>query len=163
MTLNSEMTIPEMTNSRRQCGRISTSDFHRRPTNNPNVFNSRMRAISLISTITTNSTGVEDQEINPEYTAWIKTDQLILRWMMSSIQQNLLATVIHYSTVKGLLDKLTTLAGKPVELNDLIQYVLTGLDSSYYKSPVTSVLARGDKINLDEFYSLLLSHENRVE
>lgn len=124
---------------------------------------------------------------------------------MSSIQQNLLATVIHCSTTKELLDTLTSmfisqsqarimplkmqiqtlkkgsmsmidyfakmkrlsdslaLAGKPVELSDFVQYVLTGLDSSDYESLVTSVLARGDKINLDEFYSLLLSHENRVE
>ena len=68
----------------------------------------------------------------------------------------------YFAKMKRLSDS-SALAGKPVELNDLIQYVLTGLDSSYYKSPVTSVLARGDKINLDEFYSLLLSHENRVE
>ena len=115
---------------------------------------------------------MEDQEINPEYTAWTKTDQLILSWMMSSIQQNLLATVIHCSTAKELLDALTSmfisqsqarimplkmqiqtlkkgsmsmidyfakmkrlsdslaLAGKPVELNDFLQHVLTGLDSS---------------------------------
>ena len=124
---------------------------------------------------------------------------------MSSIQQNWLATVIHCSTAKELLDALTSmfisqsharimplkmqiqtlkkgsmtmvdyfakmkrlydslaLARKPVELSDFIQYVLTGLDSFDYESLVTGVLARGDKINLDEFYSLLLSHENRVE
>ena len=124
---------------------------------------------------------------------------------MSSIQQNLLATVIHCSTVKELLDALRSmfisqsqarimplkmqiqtlkkgsmsmidyfakmkrlsaslvLAGKSVELNDFIQDVLTSLDSSDYESLVTSVLARGDNIGLDEFYSLLLSHENRVE
>ena len=55
------------------------------------------------------STIIENQEINPEYTAWIKTDQLILSWMMSSIQQNLLATVIHCSTAKELLDALTSM------------------------------------------------------
>lgn len=43
------------------------------------------------------------------------------------------------------------------------QYVLTGLDSSDYESLVTSMLARGDKISLDEIYSLLLNQENRVE
>ncbi|KAL9408947.1 hypothetical protein AB3S75_047351 [Citrus x aurantiifolia] len=64
--------------------------------------------------------------------------------------------------MKRLSDSLA-LAGKPVELNDFIQHVLTGLDSSDYESLVTSVLARGDKIGLDEFYSLLLSHENRVK
>ena len=48
-------------------------------------------------------------------------------------------------------------------MNDFIQHVLTGLDSSDYESLVTRVLTRGDKICIDEFYSLLLSHENRVE
>ena len=161
--------------------------------------------LSSANTITSGSTKAEEREINPEYTAWTKTDQLILNWMMSSIQQNLLTTVIHCSTAKELLDALTSmfisqsqarimplkmqiqtlkkgsmsmidyfakmkrlsdslaLAGKPVELNDFLQHVLTGLDSSDYESLVTSVLARGDSIGMDEFYSLLLSHGNRVE
>lgn len=124
---------------------------------------------------------------------------------MSSIQQNLLSTVIHYDTAKELWETLTSmfisqtqarlmplkmqiqtqkkrsmsmseyfakmkriannlaLAGKPVELNDFIMHILTGLDSSDYESLVTTVLARGENINLDEFYFLLLSHENRIE
>lgn len=56
-----------------------------------------------------------------------------------------------------------TLAWKPVEANDFVQYILTGLDSSDYESLVTSVLATGYKISIDEFYSLLLSHENIVK
>lgn len=40
---------------------------------------------------------------------------------------------------------------------------MTGPDSSDYEYLVTSVLARGDKISLYEFYSLLLSHEIRVK
>ena len=65
--------------------------------------------LTSASTITNVSTGAEDREINIEYTTWIKTDQLILSWMMSSIQQNLLATMIHCSTAKELLDALTSM------------------------------------------------------
>lgn len=68
----------------------------------------------------------------------------------------------YFAKMKRLSDSLA-LAGKLVELNDFIQYVLTRLGSSDYESLVTSVLARGDKINLDELYSLLLSNENRFE
>ena len=68
----------------------------------------------------------------------------------------------YFTKMKRISDSLA-LAGKPVEVNDFVQHVLTGLDSSDYESLVTTVLARGDNINLDEFYSLLLSHENRVE
>lgn len=37
------------------------------------------------------------------------------------------------------------------------------INSSDYESLVTTVLARGENINLDEFYFLLLSHENIIE
>ncbi|KAH9680638.1 retrovirus-related pol polyprotein from transposon RE1 [Citrus sinensis] len=145
------------------------------------------------------------RSINAEFVAWMKTDQLLLSWMMSSIQQNLLSTVIDCTTSKQLWETLTgmfisqsqariqtlrmqiqtikkgsmhmadyfakvkriadtlALAGKPVELGDLIMHVLTGLDSSDYESLVTAVLARGDKITLDELYALLLNHEIRIE
>lgn len=42
-------------------------------------------------------------------------------------------------------------------------HVLTGLDFSNYESLVTAVLARGEKITIDELYSLLLNDENRIE
>ncbi|KAH9647737.1 retrovirus-related pol polyprotein from transposon RE1 [Citrus sinensis] len=145
------------------------------------------------------------RSVNPEFVAWMKTDQLLLSWMMSSIQQNLLATVIDSTTSKQLWETLASmfisqsqariqtlrmqiqtikkcamhmsdyfvkvkriadtlaLAGKPIELNDLVMHILTGLDSSDYESLVTAMLARGEKITLDELYSLLLNHENRVE
>ncbi|XP_052291664.1 uncharacterized protein LOC127900554 [Citrus sinensis] len=64
--------------------------------------------------------------------------------------------------MKRISDSLA-LAGKLVEVNDFVQHVLTGLDSSDYESLVTTVSTKGDNINLDEFYSLLLSHENQVE
>lgn len=68
----------------------------------------------------------------------------------------------YFAKVKRIADTLA-LAGKPVELGDLIMHVLTGLDSSDYESLVTAVLARDDKITLDELYSLLLNHEIRIE
>lgn len=51
----------------------------------------------------------ESKSINPEFIAWMKTDQLLLSWMMSSIQQNLLATVIDSTTSKQLWETLTSM------------------------------------------------------
>lgn len=68
----------------------------------------------------------------------------------------------YFVKMKRLSDRLA-LARKSVELSDFVQYILTRLDSSDYESLVISVLAGGDKISLDEFYSLLLNQENRVE
>ncbi|GAY59826.1 hypothetical protein CUMW_197430 [Citrus unshiu] len=90
----------------------------------------------------------------------VKTDQLLLSWMLSSIQQSLLSTVIECTTSKQLWDSLNR---KPVELNDFVMHVLTGLDSSDYESLTTVVLAREWTITLDDLYSLLLNHENRIE
>lgn len=64
--------------------------------------------------------------------------------------------------MKKLVDNLI-LAGKDIELNNFVQHILTGLDSSYYESLVTNILARGDKISTEELYSLLLVHENKIE
>lgn len=68
----------------------------------------------------------------------------------------------YFAKIKSIADTLA-LAGKQVELNDFVMHVLTGLASSDYKSLVTAILAKGEKITLDGSYSLLLSHENRVE
>lgn len=55
------------------------------------------------------STGNKSRSINPEFVAWMKTYQLLLSWMMSSIQQNLLSTVIDCTTSKQLWETLTSM------------------------------------------------------
>ena len=54
------------------------------------------------------STG-SSRSINAEFVAWMKTDKLLLSWMMSSIQQNLLSTVIDCTTSKQLWETLTSM------------------------------------------------------
>ena len=73
-----------------------------------------------------------------------------------------MSIIDYFAKMKRISDSLA-LAGKPVKVNNFVQHVLTGLYSSDYESLVTTVLARGDNISLDDFYSLLLSHENQVE
>lgn len=60
-------------------------------------------------TSTGNGSRSTTRSTNPEFTAWMKTDQLLLSWMMSSIQQNLLLTVIDCSTSKQLWETLTNM------------------------------------------------------
>ena len=47
----------------------------------------------------------------------------------------------YFAKIKRIADTLA-LAGKPVELNDFVMHVLTGLDSSDYESLITTILAR---------------------
>ncbi|KAH9671717.1 reverse transcriptase Ty1/copia-type domain-containing protein [Citrus sinensis] len=151
------------------------------------------------------STSNESRSANPEFIAWMKTYQLLLSWMMSSIQQSLLSTVIDCATSKQLWESLNcmfisqsqariqtlrmqiqtikkgsitmaeyfskikriadtlALTGKLVELGDFIMHVMIGLDSSDYESLITTILAREGTITLDDLYSLLLNHENRID
>lgn len=81
---------------------------------------------------------------------------------IQTIEKGSMHMTDYFAKIKRMADTLA-LASKPVELNDLIMHVLTGLDSSDYESLVTAILARGDEITLDELYSLLLNHENRIE
>ncbi|KAL9432309.1 hypothetical protein AB3S75_027351 [Citrus x aurantiifolia] len=69
--------------------------------------------------------------------------------------------VEYFTKIKRIADTLA-LAGKPIELNDFVMHVLTGLDSSDYESLTTVVLAREGTITLDDPYSLLLNHETRI-
>ena len=68
----------------------------------------------------------------------------------------------YFSKMKRLADSLA-IVGKPVEHNDLITYILTGLDSQDYESLVTTLLAKGENMSLDELYAVLLSHEMRLD
>lgn len=68
----------------------------------------------------------------------------------------------YFSKMKRLVDSLA-ITGKLVEHNDLVNYILSGLDSQDYESLVTALLARDESMNLDDLYTLLLSHEMRVE
>ncbi|KAH9677669.1 reverse transcriptase Ty1/copia-type domain-containing protein [Citrus sinensis] len=100
--------------------------------------------LPLTSTGEASSSNVSElRSTNPDFIAWVKTDQLLLSWMLSSIQQNLLSTVIDCTTSKQLWDSLN--------------------NSSDYESLTTVVLAREGTITLDDLYSLLLNHENRIE
>lgn len=44
---------------------------------------------------------------NPAFAAWIRTDQLLLSWMFSSIQESLLALIIHCVSSQELWESLT--------------------------------------------------------
>lgn len=65
--------------------------------------------LPLTSTEASTSTGSKSGEVNPEYDAWMKTDQQLLSWHMSTIQKNLLSTMIHCATAEELWRSLTSM------------------------------------------------------
>lgn len=68
----------------------------------------------------------------------------------------------YFAKMKRLADTLA-IASKHVEHVDLITYILTGLESQECKSLVTSLLARGENMSLDDLYALSLNLEMRIE
>lgn len=68
----------------------------------------------------------------------------------------------YFSKMKHLFDK-PVIVGKLVEQNDLITYIIIGLNSQDYKTLVTILLAKGENISLDNLCALLMSHKGRLE
>ena len=85
-----------------------------------------------------------------------------LKMHIQTIKKGSMSMVEYFTKIKRIADTLA-LAGKPVELNDFVMHVLNDLDSSDYESLITAVLAREGTITLDDLYSLLLNHKNRIE
>lgn len=53
------------------------------------------------------STESRSQSENPAFAAWIRTDQLLMSWMFSSVQENFLASMIHCVSSQELWECLT--------------------------------------------------------
>jgi hypothetical protein len=71
-------------------------------------------------------------------------------------------TITEYiGKMRTLLDEIAA-AGKPIDDDELLTYILTGLDMEFYPV-VTSLLAMKETIIVSEAYSQLLAFETRME
>ena len=69
--------------------------------------------------------------------------------------------VEYFTKMKGLADEMAS-AGRKLEDEELVSYILTGLDSDF-NSVVSAVVARVEPITVPELYTQLVSFEQRVE
>ena len=67
----------------------------------------------------------------------------------------------YYGKMKGLADEMAS-AGRKLEDEELVSFILTGLDIDY-DPVVTAVTARVEPISVAELYAQLISHEQRLE
>ncbi|KAG6751751.1 hypothetical protein POTOM_043958 [Populus tomentosa] len=121
--------------------------------------------------------------LNPAYDVWQKKDVCLLGWILASISERLVSTIYGLNTSKQLqmltqggktcsayLDSAKTLvdqlavAGKPVDDQDLINFLLIGLHSSYTPF-VTSFnfASRDTEFTFEDFQTELLGFENLLE
>lgn len=67
----------------------------------------------------------------------------------------------YYAKMKTLADEMAS-AGRRLEDDEMVSYILTGLDDDF-DVVVSAVAARVEPISLGELYTQLISHEQRIE
>ncbi|KAH9695298.1 hypothetical protein KPL71_022713 [Citrus sinensis] len=145
-----------------------------------------------------------ETQINPAFTAWKRKDQMLLSWLMSSINLEILSLVVNSETsldlwisleqqfgsetfakkvhlkmmlnnlkkgsmsmtdffgkLKTISDELA-IAGNPISSLDFITHLISGLGQLYYPV-VVYIEANLAKMTINEAYSMLLTHEARLE
>ncbi|KAH0776743.1 hypothetical protein KY290_008154 [Solanum tuberosum] len=113
---------------------------------------------------------------NPEYTIWLRQDQLVLSWIVASVSESILPQLVGAATARVAWDKLVASyasGSRPyihklaalqhlVSNDDLVEFVLAGLGPSY--RPFTrSLESRQEEINFDALYGLLLNEERQLK
>ncbi|KAH9726123.1 Disease resistance-like protein DSC1 [Citrus sinensis] len=92
-----------------------------------------------------------DAELNPAYTTWKRKDQLLLSWLMSSISIEILSLVVNSETSLELWTSLEQQFGSETSTKKPYYHVVVYLEANLAK------------ISINEAYSMLLSHEARLE
>ncbi|KAH9800493.1 retrovirus-related pol polyprotein from transposon RE1 [Citrus sinensis] len=92
-----------------------------------------------------------------------KARYMPLKMQIQTIKKGAMSVSDYFNKMKKIADSLA-IGGNPLASTDFIMHLLTGLDDNY-ESLVTTILARleKDSLTVEEVYSLMLSHETRVE
>ena len=85
---------------------------------------------------------------------------LQLRSQLSREKKGDLSASAYYSKMKGIADEMAAV-GKKIDDDDLISYILNGLDSDY--NPFVSSVSVKDSLSLGDLYAQLLSYEARLQ
>jgi hypothetical protein len=131
----------------------------------------------------------EVNNINPAHEAWVALDQQVLGFLLSSLSREVLQQVMTCKTAAAAwktiensfgsqtrartvnvriayVNKMCALgdemasAGKPLDDEELVSYILAGLDIEY-NSVVSATVARVEPITVNELYGQLLSFKSR--
>ena len=84
-----------------------------------------------------------------------------LRIVLTNSQKGSMTTVAYFTKMKKLADDLAS-AGKPLEDEELVSYLLAGLDIDY-NPLVSSIVTRSETISVSDLYSQMESYDNRLE
>lgn len=111
--------------------------------------------------------------LNPYYQIWVRQDQALMGWLLSSMIEPILRTITGCHSSYDLWTALersfsSHTKAKALQLRMSLQstkkeiHILRGLGSDY-DSVVVNITARDTFPSIEEIYSLLLTHESRLE
>jgi hypothetical protein len=80
---------------------------------------------------------------------------------LATMKKGTATMVEYYSKMKSYTDEMVS-SGQPLGNEELIAYILTGMDEECYNPLVSSIVARADLISPPELYSQMLSYEHHV-
>ncbi|WVZ83847.1 hypothetical protein U9M48_030944 [Paspalum notatum var. saurae] len=84
-----------------------------------------------------------------------------LRMQLAGLKKGSMTVAAYYAKMKAIGDELAA-AGKPVEDDEMVSFILSGLDFDY--NPIaSSILSQTEPISLSEFYSQLLAFDTRLQ
>ncbi|KAK6131035.1 hypothetical protein DH2020_035223 [Rehmannia glutinosa] len=105
--------------------------------------------------------------INPEYVNWIRQDQLIASWLLSSLSENLLADIVGLSTTREIWSCLETIfssqtRAKNLHYREQLHSIRKGNQTmreflSKIKGCVDALKATGEKISQEEHLMYIMS------
>jgi hypothetical protein len=84
-----------------------------------------------------------------------------LRIALSTTKKGNMNVAEYFAKMKGYADDMAA-AGRPLEDDELVEYIITGLDREF-TSLVSALVARVEPISVEELYSQMLSYETRMD
>ena len=83
------------------------------------------------------------------------------RIALATTKKGDLSITEYISKMRTLGDEMAN-TGKPLDDNELVSYILTGIDSDDYNPVITSLIIRVEPVKVGEVFSQLLSFEQRM-
>jgi hypothetical protein len=95
------------------------------------------------------------------YASHTRARSVNMRIALATTKKGAATTTKFYTKMKGYVDDMST-AGQPLNDEDFVSYLLTGLDEECYNPLVSSILGRVEPITPSELLSQMLSYELRT-
>lgn len=100
------------------------------------------------------------RQIEAMYSTHTRARSISTRFALSNTKNGNLTVPEYFAKMKALGDEMATAGGRPLDDEEMIQYIITGLGEGY-SEVVSAVCARVEPISVGELYSQVLNFEAR--